>query len=99
MDRARIVGLACEYSEKLHLERGIPKKEACRIVETAIKNVLARGDHGLGQTPDEELPGAIKAVKSTISPWLWALPIVSFTVAMVNAGRLSRTLKRLRMKI
>ena len=46
----------------------------------------------MGQAEISPLPPGVEAVKRAVSPWLWALPIASFTLAWLNRRRILKIL-------
>ena len=80
-----ITQVAC----KLHRERGIPYKQACRMAMCAAWKVSGRMKaSGMGQVEPE-------TIQKAISPWLWVFSVAGFAMTVLNTSRVSRRLKRL----
>lgn len=39
----------------------------------------------------------VRSARETVSPWLWIVPLVTLTLAVLNRRDLRRVLRRLRM--
>ena len=87
MDQNRLVLEATERA-KAYCLRGVPCQEA---VDRAVHDVLSPA--GLGQVDlltEAAQAEPIKAVRETISPWLWILSVVGFGLAILNTQRIAK---------
>lgn len=87
MNETRLVLEATERAQA-YCRRGMPHQEA---IDRAVYDVLSPA--GLGQVDlltEAAQAEPIKAVRETISPWLWILSVVGFGLAIVNTRRISK---------
>jgi len=77
-----------------YINQGVPKDQAVRIAVNALHDVVSDAEvneRGLGQiSPDEPI---IKAVRESISPWLWIFSVVSFGLGLMNTHRIKKMFK------
>ena len=89
--KKQLVDFATDRACYYHAD-GIPLEDAIRMgVEDARREVIA---NGLGQPPEilskvaEAAP--VKSIREAISPWLWALSVIGFGLAILNASRIAK---------
>jgi hypothetical protein len=85
------------------VRRGVPRDRAVTLVHRAIARMWAdQPGSGLGAEVDTVLAtmktagesAPVAAVRSAITPWLWAFSVISFGMSVVNARRIGMMFKK-----
>lgn len=74
------------------IARGMPKEQAIIAATNAVVD-LAREGGGLGQGEvfkKAAQAAPVKAIRETISPWLWVLSLIGFGMGILNTRRIKK---------
>lgn len=77
-----------------YIAQGVPKDQAVKIAADALHDLVADEEaqgNGLGQIPADA--PFVKAVRESISPWLWIFSLISFGLGIANTHRITKMFK------